>query len=431
MSEPPLDVLVMGAGPAGLSAALWCADLGLTCLVVERSAAPGGQLHDVPHPMHNLPGLPGADARGFAESLVAQVRAAGVEVRCGAQARLHPHEREVDLDGRVLRPGAVVIATGVRRRRLHVPGEDALLGTSVRFNVGGDLERYRDLRAVVVGGGDDALVHAAQLAPFARGVTVLHRRDQLRARAALAAQVRADARITLVPGAVVTSFEGERSLRAVHASTSGGDRRFEADVAFVCAGPVPNGEGFGVARAPDGAILVDRLQRTSRAGVFAVGDVCCSEAPTVSTALGHGAVAAKTISAMRDGTLREDDPAQDRDVLRVRGLRLPARIGAYAREVGVEQTLRFDLTFTIDARAAALVDRVERTLDYAAAAEVIRDVLSRRHHHLVETVAHGVATELLARFGVAEVSVEVTKSDVPQEGSEAAVIVRRARTLRT
>lgn len=431
MSAAPPDVVVLGAGPAGLSAALWCADLGLSCLVLERSAAPGGQLHAVPHPMHNVPGLPGVDARAFAQTLLAQVQAAGVTVRCGAHARLHPHEREVEVDGRSLRPGAVVLATGVRRRQLHVPGEDALLGTSVRFNAGEDLARYRGLRAVVVGGGDDALVHASQLAPFTRDVTVLHRREQLRAHVALTAQVRADARITLVSGAVVTSFEGERSLRAVHAQTPAGGRRFEADVAFVCAGPVPNGEGFGVARAPDGAILVDRLQRTSRAGVFAVGDVCCSEAPTVSTALGHGAVAAKTISAMRDGSLREDDPAEDRDVLRVRGLRLPARVGAYAREVGVEQTLRFDLAFTIDARAAAQIDRVERTLDYAAAAEVIREVLSRRHHHLVETVAHGVATELLARFGVAEVTVEVTKTDVPQEGAEAAVIVRRARPLRT
>lgn len=431
MSESPPDVLILGAGPAGLSTALWCADLGLTCLVVERSAAPGGQLHAVPHPMHNLPGLPGIDARAFAASLVAQVQQAGVIVRCGVQARLHPHEREVDLDGRSLRPGAVVIATGVRRRRLHVPGEDALLGTSVRFNVGGDLAAFRGQRVVVVGGGDDALVHAAQLAPVAREVTVLHRREELRARVALAAQVRADPRITLVPGARVISFEGEPSLRAVRASTPGGDRRFEAEVAFVCAGPVPNGEGFGVARAPDGAIVVDRLQRTSRAGVFAVGDVCCSEAPTVSTALGHGAIAAKAISATRDGTLREDDPAQDRDELRVRGLRLPARVGAYAREVGVEQTLRFDLCFIVDARAAAAVDRVERTLDYATAAEVIREVLARRHHHLVETVAHSVATELLARFGVAEVIVEVTKSDVPQDGAEAAVRVRRARPLRT
>ena len=431
MSEPSPDVVVIGAGPAGLSAALWCADLGLTCLVVESNAAPGGQLHAVPHPMHNVPGLPGIDAREFSHGLVSQVQAAGVTILCGVHARLHPHEREVDLGGRSLRPEAVVLATGVRRRRLQVPGEDALLGSSVRFNAGDDLARYRGLRAVVVGGGDDALVHAAQLAPIARDVTVLHRGSQLRARVALAAQVRADARITLVPGAVVTSFEGEQFLRAVHAETAGEARRFEAEVAFICAGPVPNGEGFGVARAPDGAILVDRLQRTSRAGVFAVGDVCCSEAPTVSTALGHGAIAAKAISAMRDGVLREDDPAQDRDVLRVRGLRLPARVGAYAREVGVVQTLRFDLTFTIDARAAAQVDRVERTLDYAAAAEVIRAVLARRHHHLVETVAHGVATELLARFGVAEVTVEVTKTDVPQEGAEAAVIVRRARSLRT
>lgn len=431
MIDDAPDVVVFGAGPAGLSAALWCADLGLRCVVLERGPAPGGQLHTVPHPMHNLPGLPGVDARAFAQSLVAQVAAAGVEVVCGVAARLHPHEREVDAGVRTLRPAAVILATGVRRRRLHVPGEDALLGRSVRFNAGDDLEAYRGARAVVVGGGDDALVHAAQLAPVARGVTVLHRSAPLRARLALASQVRADPRITLVSGAVVTSFEGEPSLRAVHAQTPDGDRRFEADVAFVCAGPVPNGEGFGVARAPDGAILVDRLQRTSRAGVFAVGDVCCSEAPTVSTALGHGAVAAKAISALRDGTLREDDPSLDRDELRVRGLCLPARVGAYAREVGVEQTLRFDLTFMIDARAAAQVDRVERTLDYAAAAEVIREVLGRRHHHLVETVAHVVASELLARFGVAEVTVAVTKVDVPMAGAEAAVIVRRARAIRT
>lgn len=428
MSPASPDVVVIGGGPAGLSAAIWCADLGCRCVVIEARGVAGGQLHEIPHPMRNLPGSPDANAAALARSLASQALSLGVELTLGAAAQLESDRVRVHAGGTTFDPRAVVIATGVRRRRLRVPGEDALLGAGVHHNVGEDLTRYRGARVVVIGGGDDALVHATLLAPVARSVIVVHRRAHVTARLALAEAARRDPRIAWLPRSTVTSFEGAPGLRAVHLATPEGPLRWEADRAFVCAGPEPNSDGFGVARAPDGAIVVDRLQRTSRANVFAVGDVCCSEAPTVSTALGHGAIAAKVIAGgVARGGLRPQGGTRGEDRLRVRGLRLPARVGAYASERAMTQMLRFDLDFPVDARGAAITDRLEHTLDYATAAAVISEVLGRRHYALIESVADAVADALLDRFDVREVVVEVTKPGVPQAESEACVTARRVR----
>lgn len=425
---PSPDVLVIGAGPGGLSTALWCAELGLSCLVVDAAGAPGGQLLSIPHPIHNLPGLPSTRGEALAHTLASQVARAGVPVLLGVRAALDPHALRVESSLGESRPGAVVIATGVRRRRLHVPGEDAFEGSGVRWNLGDDPARWRGARAVVIGGGDDALVHAEMLAPHAASVTLVYRRAAPTARRALVEALDRSPTIAQRSGARVLAFEGDSALRAVRVETPDGVRAIDADVAFVCAGPVPCGEGFGVARRSDGSIVVDRLQRTSRMGVFAVGDVCSSEAPTVATAFGQGATAAKTICAIRDGALHDALRVPGTtDLLRLHGLRLPARVGAYPRERALTQTLRFDATFAVDTTLAASRDQLEHTLDYSSVAEAIETVLERRHYHLIESVAEAVATELLARFTIDRVELTVTKPAVPQAESEASITVTRAR----
>jgi thioredoxin reductase (NADPH) len=429
MSNAP--VVVLGAGPAGASAALWCAELGLPVVVLEGAERPGGQLHAIHPPLHNLPGLPGARAQDMARSLGEQLAAARVEVRYGHRAsldggalRVHCEAQRLTLDA-----SAVVVATGVRHRALGVPGEGRLLGRGIEYNVGPDPARWRDMRILVIGGGDDAFEHARLTAPHARQITLVHRSDRYSARAAQLAAVRSLSGVTVRPFTVVEAIEGDQRAERARLRGPEGVEELDFDVAFVCIGPAPNTEGLPLALDAQGYVVVDRLQRTSREGVWAVGDVCCREAPTLSTAFGHGAVAAKAICAgLACGVSASPPPrATSPDVLRIDGLTFPARIGVYPSERRRTQTLTFTVEFEVNAAAAAPADALGGTIDYAEVAATIGGILAERHFNLIETVAQTVVEALLARYPTRRARVRVHKPGVPQAGSSASIEIERAR----
>jgi thioredoxin reductase (NADPH) len=441
--EAAADVWVIGAGPAGLSAALWCAELGLRPRVVEAAAEPGGQLLRIPTAVTNLPGMPPQSGRSLLHTLLAQLAERDVDVCCDARWSLdsEPDVLAVrDSGGRVVPVPAVILATGVRRRRLGVPGEtgpDGATLAGVHDNVGPDLARWRDQHVVIVGGGDDALEHVALLAPVARQVTLLHRSSTFRARPALLEPVLAvtrpaHANLTVRTGVRITELLGGSSLAAIRVD----GETVRADALFRCIGPEPDTADHGVPRHPDGAIDVDVLQRSRRQGVFAVGDACSVESPTLSTAFGHGSTAAKALLAWRSGapwrgvvlpTRAVAPTATPADRLRVENLELPARVGVYARERESAQPLRFTLEFAIDAARAARADALADTLDYASAAACVEEVLAAGHFNLVETIATRVADALLGRFAVTDVGVRVAKLGVPRPGAQAVVEVWRSR----
>jgi len=425
-----VDVVVLGAGPAGLSTALWCTSLGLSVQVLERSARVGGQLHQIAHDIDNVPGVLPVEGEALAETLGTQVARAGVAVAFDPAVALDRGALRVTAPGlgRVFAPRAVVIATGVRRRTLGVPGEDHWKALGVDYNMGRDLGRFDGGRVLVVGGGDDAFEHALRLSERAAQVTLVHRSDRFTARPALLHPVLEGGRVTLRPHHRVTSLGGDTRLRRAVLAGPHGDTTMELDAVLVCIGPTPNSEGFGVATDRAGYVRVDRGLATSRAGVYAVGDVCCPEAPTVATAFGHGATVAKLLCAAFSSTgeaLRPTELVRAVDTLRVEGLTLPARIGVYPRERTRRQTLGFSLAFEISAETAARRDLVRDTVDYAAALETITEVLSRQHFQLIETVAETVAEALLQRFACAGVRVRVHKPGVPQRGATASVEVSR------
>ncbi|MEN9785971.1 MAG: Dihydroneopterin aldolase [Pseudomonadota bacterium] len=428
-----LRVAILGAGPAGLAAAAWCVELGLAPVVYDGAARPGGQLWRIPGPIRGLAGADDLDGSTLLARLTAPLERARIPVHLGVRMRpvswggggdplrnASPLAVEGDLPRAEV--DAIVLATGVRRRRLGVPGEDARAG--LHDNLGPDPARWRGARVVVVGGGDDAFEHAALLAPHAARVVLVHRSARFSAREALRAPVLRDPAVEIRTERRVVALEGDSVIDAVRLDDG---TPLEADAVFRCIGPTPDSEGLGVARHPDGSVIVDRLQRTSRRGVFAAGDVCCPEAPTIPTALGHGSTAAKAAEAF----LRAGDHAPwpgspvAEDVLRVEDLVLPARIGAYDWETTRVQSLRFGLAFPVDTARAAARDALADTPDYAAAAEVVRGVLAQGHIRLVETVAERVADALLTRLAVPWVKVRVEKMDVPGPGARAVVEIRR------
>ncbi len=432
-------VVVLGAGPGGMSTALWCASLGLDVTVLERRDRPGGQLCDISHPIDDLPGLPGISGSSLALTLRSQLTAARVEVLCDHPATLDPGALRVHCDTRrrTFDAAAVVFAAGARRRTLGVPGERALTGRGVASNVGNSAPSWRDTDVLVVGGGDDAFEHLALLAPYARSIVLVHRTDAYTARPALRVPVPGFANVTLRPFTRVEAIEGATSVESVRLRTPAGTETLPVSAVFVCIGPLADTDGVGAPTDPGGYISVDRLQRTRRPGVWAVGDVCCPEAPTIATAIGQGAVAAKSIDRALRGVSpdalpwpvhREGSPVRGvADRLSVAGITLPARIGVYPRERRRTQTLSFDVGFDVDAATAASDDTLPRTVDYASVERAIAELLGARHFNLIETVAETVATELLTRFACPNVRVRVTKPGVPQRQSTASVEVFRSR----
>ncbi len=427
-----VDVLVVGAGPGGMSAALWCRGLGLDVCLIERAPVAGGQMRAIAERMDNVPGQPSAYGGTLSDRIFQQVVDAGVRCRFGVETS------SIDLHGLrwtlgtedAVEARAIVLATGTRRRTLGLADESAWLGRGLAYNIGSRASELTGRDVVIVGGGDDAFEHARQSMSVARTVTIVHRGTSFAAREALQAPVRACGNVSFRVAHTLDALVGGTHVERARISSNGRVEEIPAQQVFVCIGPVPNTDTLqGIALDRAGYIIVDALQCTSCKDVYAVGDVCSPVAPTIASAFGHGATAAKCIVARRSA-LRAPAPSHREpgsDSLTVSGLTVPARIGVYPSERHREQTLTFDVSFDIDARSVAPSDALEGTVDYAAVARLIVDLVGARRFNLIETVADEVATQLLARFASPAVSVRVRKTDVPSDGASASVEVRRTR----
>jgi len=299
------ELVIVGGGPAGVSAALWARSLGLTALVLEGEARAGGQLHHIHFPLANLPGVAGRDGPALAATLVAQLDGAGIEVRYESLAvELDPESPAVrTAAGDRFPASAVLVATGVRRRRLDVPGEAALEGRGVSWSATQDRARFAGQEVVVVGGGDGAYENALLLVEVGCTVTLVVR-GRPRARGDFRRRVAACPGIEVLEGMHVTAVLGEERVRAVRLEGPRGALERSAAGLVVKVGVIPNSEWCAkvLDHDRDGYILVDRRSATSRPRVWAAGDVTGPSPAAVAVAIGHGALAGAAIRA----TLRGD-----------------------------------------------------------------------------------------------------------------------------
>ncbi len=302
------ELLVVGAGPAGVSAALWAKALDLDVLLLDAGAGPGGQLHRVHFHPHDVPGFEQGDGPALAAAYSRQLASSGVPVRtnapAGAIARAAADGVALRLaDGEELPAAALLVATGVRRRRLEVPGERELEGRGVSFSATRDRERLAGGRVIVVGGGDAAYENALLLADAGCDVTVLVRGTP-RARAEFRARVAASPRIAVRPGLAVRAIEGEGAVHAVRVAGPAGEASLPADGVVVKVGVVPNSEWCAGALACDaeGFVRVDANLATTAPRVWAAGDVTRPVPPSIPVALGQGAQAVSRIRAELRGS---------------------------------------------------------------------------------------------------------------------------------
>jgi len=299
------DVVIAGAGPAGLSAAFCLRGFGLDALLLEEAAQPGGQLHEIHAPVRDFALGFGWDGPRLAGHLLADARAAELSILVGAPVR------RLSVPGRWLERGegrdaeryharAILVATGLRRRRLGVPGEGPLAGRGVSVSANQDRERFAGRPVAVVGGGTAGVEDALLCADAGCDVTLLHRSTRFRARSDFLARAKSHPRIRIVTRATVTRIDGAEKVEAIayRVGASRAERTAAVSAVFVRIGWDPRTDFLrGVARLDRaGYVRTGEGGATSAPGVWAAGDVCSPRWPSIANAIGQGAAAAWEIT---------------------------------------------------------------------------------------------------------------------------------------
>lgn len=297
----PLDVIIVGGGPAGISSAMWCADLVLSTLLIEREAELGGQLLHIYGRIANYPGITTKDGRELRDRFRASLDS------FTAVKRLRSIVSEIDVakpgvileSGELITANVVIVATGVRRRKLGVAGENEFAGKGIIESGTKERDSVAGKSVLIVGGGDAALENALILAEVADKVTVANRSVNFRARDEFLAPASSHPRITLMGNTMVERFEGNTSLESatLKNTATGETRHISIEAALIRIGVTPNSELLKGKLLLDrnGYVLAGANGETNVPGIFAVGDISNPTSLTIATAVGTGSTAAKTI----------------------------------------------------------------------------------------------------------------------------------------
>jgi thioredoxin reductase (NADPH) len=293
------DVIIIGSGPAGYTAALYAARAQLKPLVFEGSVTAGGALMNTTD-VENYPGFPdGILGPDLMDSMRKQAEAFGAVLvpEDVTEVDLKSDPKRVIVEGETYLARTVIIATGSRYRELHVPGEKMLSGHGVSWCATCDGFFFRDKDIAVVGGGDSAMEEATFLTRFAKSVTIIHRRDSLRASKIMQERAFANPKITLRWNSEVAEVLGEGKVSALRLrdTVTGEESTLDVSGVFVAIGHDPRSELFTGTLATDdeGYLLVEQpTTRTAIPGVFAAGDVVDHTYRQAVTAAGTGCSAA-------------------------------------------------------------------------------------------------------------------------------------------
>ena len=294
------DLIIIGSGPAGLTAALYAARANLNPLVISGNQV-GGQIA-ITNEVENYPGLDSVMGPELTERIRAQAEKFGarfevdevleVDLTRSTPFRIRTYSHEYEAS-------AVIITTGASARRLGIPGEGEFIGRGVSYCATCDGFFFRDKDVLVVGGGDSALQEGLFLTKYANRVRIVHRRDSMRAGELLKARAAANAKIEFAWDTVLERIEGNGKVQGVQARNlkTGQRQALETDGVFVFIGHLPNTQLFQGQLAMDqqGFLVVDKFMQTSVPGVFAAGEVMDPIYKQAISSAGYGAQAAISV----------------------------------------------------------------------------------------------------------------------------------------
>ena len=287
------DMLILGGGPGGYTAALYAARAGLSVKVLEKLSA-GGQMA-LTTQIDNYPGFPeGIDGFELGERMQQQAERFGAETEYAEVTAV-----ELDQDPKVIHTSegdfwgkTVVIATGANPRKLGIEKEDALVGRGVAYCAACDGMAFRGKRVAVVGGGDSAVADALLLSRVAKEVTLIHRRDTLRATKIYHESLKNAENITLLMNSQVKTLLADKRLTGILVQTPEGERELPVEGIFISVGRKPNTALFeGQLTLENGYIKAGEDTKTNIPGVYAVGDVRTKQLRQIVTAVADGAMA--------------------------------------------------------------------------------------------------------------------------------------------
>ena len=301
-----IDVAIIGAGTAGLTAAIYARRAGTSVMVFE-SEAPGGQIINTPE-IDNFPGLPGVSGYEYANKLFEQAQVLGAEFVFDkvkvAKGSLEEGFRLTTEYGTLCEAKTVIIASGVKRREMGLAGEQEFTGRGISYCATCDGAFFKGKTAAVFGGGNTAVEDAIYLAGICKKVYIIHRRNQFRADQALVDELLAHDNVETKLCFTVSGIRGEDKLTGVELTNIDGSREeLTTDALFVAIGLIPeNGVFEDIAELDDaGYVVAGENCETSTPGVFAAGDCRTKDVRQLVTAAADGAVAAVAASRLSRG----------------------------------------------------------------------------------------------------------------------------------
>lgn len=290
------DILIIGSGPAGLTAAIYAARARLSATVLEKDFMGSGAIA-VTEQVDNYPGLSGISGYDLGEKFRAHAESAGAKIKTAEAVEIKNVGNGFAVktkDGEILEAKTVIYAAGTSYRRLEIPG-DKLLGVSYCATCDGAF--YEGKNVAVIGGGDTALTDALYLAKIAEKVYLVHRRDRFRGNSGLVEKVKNTSNIELVLCAKPERIVGEKNVRELLLDQQGQVNVLNVDGVFVAIGAVPNTQILRglVELDENGYIIAEESGRTSREGFFAAGDVRSKVFRQVVTAAADGACCVNSV----------------------------------------------------------------------------------------------------------------------------------------
>ena len=296
MTKTDYDIVIIGAGPAGLTAGIYAARARMNVLLLEK-AVPGGQVL-VTDWIENYPGFPeGISGFDLSEKMKTQAEELGLKIETAEvhSLNLAGKVKEIILKDRSLTSKSLIIASGASPKKLGI-GEDKFMGKGISFCATCDAPFFKDKIVVAIGGGDTAVQEAVFLTKFAKKVYLVHRRDELRAEKILQERAFENDKIEIIWDSVATGVEGFFGVESVKIKNvkTNENKTLKADGCFIWVGILPNTDFLNESLKTDetGFIQADKNMQASVPGVFAVGDVRDTPLRQIATAVGDGAMAA-------------------------------------------------------------------------------------------------------------------------------------------